>query len=89
MSVDFLYFNLISHTSCSFQSIPHLHLDENLLAILESSEGHSLPYACIRGKVHADDDVIKGLHNSNASGVIHNIAIKEHKSEWNSRSRSW
>ena len=61
-----------------FQAAPHLDIDENLKEILETSPEHKLDYISLRGKVKPIGTPIVSSNNSQVTGVVQSITIKEH-----------
>ena len=65
-------------------------IGEDLNDALKSSAEKCLPYAAISGFVKADHSPIQlSTGEGTSNGVIHNMKVTEHKSEYDKSTSSW
>ncbi|XP_065663749.1 mitochondrial ubiquitin ligase activator of nfkb 1 isoform X2 [Hydra vulgaris] len=64
-------------------------INNDLIAELNNSNDCTLPYGAVIGIVKSEGKTIRGCYNAGVDGVVQNIFLKEHKTEWNSFTKEW
>ncbi|XP_043926570.1 mitochondrial ubiquitin ligase activator of nfkb 1-A-like isoform X2 [Protopterus annectens] len=71
------------------KTAPKMYLDEQLIAILDSTPGKCLQYAVIEGVVRPIGQPLQSQYHGHLNGVLQRLLLKERRLIWNSVARSW